>query len=307
MRDHPDMVDDADSTTSDGSRREMLPTLGHVMTINAGAPVCRTCAVQYAPGSAPEVCIICDDERQWVPVDGQQWTTLGELADEEHRVEVREIEPGLTGLGVTPTLGIGQRACLVQTSAGNVLWDCIGFIDDAAVDAVRSRGGIAVIAASHPHFYGAMVEWSRAFDAPLLLPAADRAWVVRDDTEVRWWDDEIDPVPGVHLVQCGGHFDGSAVLVWDAGADGRGVALVGDTTTVVADRNVSFMRSYPNLIPLPAQTVVDVAARVTRYPFDRIYGGWWDRVIATGGRKAVTRSRDRYLRWLQTDAPVHDG
>jgi len=272
------------------------------MTIDDAAPVCRTCAVQYPPGPVPSACIICEDERQWVPAGGQQWTTLGDLAAEGHTVEVRELEPGLTGLATTPSLGIGQRACLIQTPDGNLLWDCIGFIDTAAVTAVAKRGGLAGIAVSHPHFYGAMVEWSHAFEnAPLFLPSADRDWVVRDDTEIRWWSDEIEPLPGLHLVQCGGHFDGSAVLVWDAGADGRGAAFVGDTATVVKDRNVSFMRSYPNLIPLPATTVEQVASRVTLHPFDRVYGGWWGSVIDGGGHAAVERSLARYVRWSTVD------
>ena len=56
------------------------------------------------------------------------------------------------------------------------------------------------------------------------------------------------------------------------------------------------MRSYPNLIPLPAATVDHVAARVTRYPFARIYGGWWDAVV-DGGPDVVERSAQRYTRW----------
>ncbi|MBW3603699.1 MAG: hypothetical protein KY460_02115, partial [Actinobacteria bacterium] len=217
-----------------------------IMVVEERAPVCRTCAVQYPPGRPPAVCMICADERQWVPAGGQRWTSIAALRAEGHRIEVRELAPGVTGIGVTPDLGIGQRACLVQTDAGNILWDCVGLIDEAGVEAVAERGGITAIAVSHPHFHGAMVEWSHAFDdAALLLPTADRSWVLRDDTRIRWWDDEIEPLPGVHLVQCGGHFDGSAVLVVDVAADGRGAVFVGDTATVVKDRHVSFMRSYP--------------------------------------------------------------
>ncbi len=261
------------------------------------APVCRTCAVQYPPGSAPSTCTICTDERQWVPSDGQHWTTLGRLRTEGHRTDVRDLEPVITGIGVTPTLGIGQRACLVRTAEGNVLWDCVGYIDDAGVAAVAQRGGLTAIAASHPHFYGAMVEWSKAFDnAPLYLPSADRAWLMRADTAIRWWDGEIEPLPGTHLIQCGGHFDGSAVLVVDAAAGGSGAVLVGDTATVVRDHHVSFMRSYPNLIPLPVETVRNVAHRLTRYPFARIYGGWWDTAI-DGDHDLIERSVQRYVRW----------
>ena len=269
------------------------------MAFDVDAPVCRTCAVQQPPGAVPPRCAICDDERQWVPVGGQRWTSLAELRAEGHRSDIRDLEPCMTGIGVTPKLGIGQRALLVQTDAGNVLWDCVGYLDDDAIAAVELRGGLSAIAVSHPHFHGAMVEWSHAFDdAPLLLPTADREWVLRDDTTIEWWEDEVSPLPGIHLVRCGGHFDGSAVLFVEQAAEGRGAVLVGDTATVVADRNVSFMRSYPNLLPLPAATVIQVAERVTRYPFARVYGGWWNAVI-DADTGVIRRSAERYVRWVQ--------
>ena len=223
-----------------------------------------------------------------------------------HRIELRELEPGLTGVGVTPSLGIGQRALLVRTPKGNVLWDCVGYIDDAAVAAIRAQGGVSGIAFSHPHFYGAMVEWSHAFDgAPIYIPLADREWVQREDPAIVTWRGTRELLPGVTLVQCGGHFEGSAALHWADGAERRGALLVGDTITVVPDvRFVSFMRSYPNLIPLPADEVRRIVDRVRQYRFDRIYGGWWDRVVSAGGIAAVERSADRYMRWLgSAEAP----
>ena len=46
------------------------------------------------------------------------------------------------------------------------------------------------------------------------------------------------------------------MLHWAGGADGRGALLSGDIVQVVPDRRyVSFMYSYPNLIPLPAAAV----------------------------------------------------
>ena len=124
---------------------------------------------------------------------------------------------------------------------------------------------------------------------------------MRPDPAVRYWKGTIEPVPGLTLVQTGGHFEGSAVLHWAAGADGRGALLTGDSITVVADRQfVSFMRSYPNVIPLPAQEVQRIAASVAPYPFERVYGGWWDRVIERDGKVAVERSVERYLRWISS-------
>jgi hypothetical protein len=268
------------------------------------AYVCVTCAVQHAPTDGPPArCAICDDERQYVRQGGQAWTTLDELA-REHRVELREIDRDIWGVGVSPSLGIGQRALLVRTPQGNVLWDCIGFIDDDAVRAIRVMGGVAAIAVSHPHFYGAIVEWSRAFGASIYLPSADREHVQYPDDRIVWWKGRRELVPGVTVVQCGGHFDGSAVLHWYAGAEGRGALLVGDTITVVPDvRFVSFMRSYPNHIPLPADAVRRIVERVRPLAFTRIYGGWWDRVVREEGHAAVARSAERYLRWIGASAP----
>jgi glyoxylase-like metal-dependent hydrolase (beta-lactamase superfamily II) len=267
--------------------------------------VCRTCGVQQTDTAAPPAeCAICTDERQYVPPHGQRWATLEELQREGRRLEVRDLESGLTGIGAEPTIGIGQRALLVQTPAGNFLWDCLGFIDEAGVAAVRERGGLHGIAMSHPHFYGVCVEWSHAFgNPPIYIPEADRRWVMRPDPAVEYWDGIVSPSAGIELIQCGGHFEGSAVLHWPAGAQGRGALLTGDTITVVADRRfVSFMRSYPNDIPLPASTVRAIVATVDAYRFDRVYGGWWDRVIERDGPAAIRRSADRYIRWLEGGA-----
>ncbi|TMD04897.1 MAG: hydrolase [Chloroflexi bacterium] len=264
--------------------------------------VCRTCGVQQAPTAAPPAaCAICQDERQYVPPQGQRWATLAELGAEGRHIEVRDLEPGLTGIGGDPPIGIGQRALLVQTPAGNFLWDCLGFIDEKGVAAVKERGGLHGIAFSHPHFYGVCVEWSQAFGgAPIYIPRADGEWVMRPDPAVTYWEGTLAPLPGLTLVQSGGHFEGSAVLHWAGGANGQGALLTGDTITVVADRRfVSFMRSYPNEIPLSPADVQRIASSVRPYQFDRIYGGWWDRVVESDGQGAIERSADRYVRWVE--------
>jgi hypothetical protein len=262
--------------------------------------ICKTCGVQYGPTDAPPAhCVICEDERQYVGWQGQQWTTLDEMRAAGYKNDVREIEPGLHGIGTRPHFGIGQRALLVQTAQGNVLWDCQSFLDDETVAAVRALGGIDAISASHPHFYGIINEWSRAFGATIVLPAADAAWITCPDPEIELYDGARELLPGVTLVQTGGHFDGSAVLHWAAGADGRGALLTGDTIMVVQDRRyVTFMRSYPNQIPLPAPAVRGIVDAVRPYPFDHIYGGWWHTVVANDAKRAVERSAERYIRWI---------
>ncbi|TAK62483.1 MAG: MBL fold metallo-hydrolase [Dehalococcoidia bacterium] len=268
--------------------------------------ICKTCGVQHRPSpEPPDRCIICDDERQYVGWQGQEWTTLGEMRAQGYANELREHERGLSGIATRPHFAIGQRALLVQTSGGNLLWDCITYVDDETVARVRQLGGIQAIAASHPHFYGSMVEWSLAFGgAPVYVPEADAQWAVRRDSDVRYWSGSREVLPGLTLIQCGGHFEGSAVAHWPDGAEGRGVLLTGDTIAVAQDRRyVTFMRSYPNYIPLPVPAIEGIVNAVAGYRFDRIYGGWWTSVVSDGAYEAVRRSAERYVRWIDASSP----
>jgi len=258
--------------------------------------ICATCAVQYPDTAEPPVhCPICEDERQYVGWDGQRWTTLDELR-RDHRAEIREEAPGLVGIGCEPSFAIGQRALLVRAPGGNVLWDCISLLDDEMGAYVESAGGLLAIAISHPHYYSSMVEWSRAFDAPAVLHAADREWVMRPDDAIDFWDGETRELSeGLTLLRLGGHFAGGTVLHWAA----ERALLSGDIVQVVQDRRwVSFMYSYPNLIPLPASEIRRIVDALEPYEFERIYGAWWGRVVAHDGKGAVTRSAERYLRAL---------
>jgi hypothetical protein len=260
--------------------------------------ICATCGAQYTPSAAPPAeCAICADERQYVGPDGQEWTTPAELRATQ-RADIRTEEPRLTGIGSTPGFAIGERALLLETDEGNLLWDCLAPFDDEVVEAVRARGGIDAIAISHPHYYTTMVDWSRAFDAPIRLPAADREWVTRPDAAIEFWDGgRLDLFGGLTLLRLGGHFAGGTVLHWPAGAEGRGALLAGDIVQVVADRRwVSFMRSYPNLIPLPAAKVEAMVAALEPWEFDRIYGAWFGRVVDADAHDAVRRSAARYVR-----------
>ncbi len=262
--------------------------------------ICKTCGVQHAESDVPpEHCPICEDERQYVGWGGQQWTTLDELRAEGRRNTLGELEPGLLYLATKPPVAIGQRALIAQTPAGNVMWDCVTLIDDESVDALRARGGLSAIAISHPHFYATMVEWSAAFgDCPIYIHAADREWVQYPVPAVQLWEGTTREIlPGITLVNTGGHFEGSQALHWAAGQGGRGALLTGDTVTVVMDRRyVSFMYSYPNLIPLPPSRVQEIASALEPFAFERIYGAWWGRVVTSDGSGVVRRSADRYVR-----------
>jgi hypothetical protein len=183
------------------------------------------------------------------------------------------------------------------------LWDCVSLLDDATVEAVRSRGGVSAIAVSHPHTVGSLVEWSHALDhAPIYWHADNRDWVMRPDPAYQFWDgDTHGLLDGLTLVRCGGHFPGSDVLHWSQGAQGRGALLTGDTMQLAQDsRYVSFMYSYPNMIPLNARAVERIVQTVEPFEFDRLYGGWWDYVISADAKSAVKRSAERYIKAISS-------
>jgi hypothetical protein len=263
--------------------------------------ICTACGTQYPDSAAPPTqCAICEEERQYVPEAGQGWTTREELA-QSHSLKTRNYEPGVTGIGSQPSFAIGQRALLLRTEAGNILWDCVAPLNDAAVKAIESLGGIDAIAISHPHFYTTMVDWARAFTARIHLHAADKAWIMRDDPAIQLWEGEtLELWAGVTLLRCGGHFEGGTVLHWAGGAGGRGIVCSGDILAVTTDRKwLSFMRSYPNFIPLSASAVARIGQALMPFSFERIYGHYFDRVIATDAKSVLQKSIARYVAALE--------
>ncbi len=147
--------------------------------------ICTACGMQYPESAQPPAqCVICEEERQYVPARGQGWTTLAALA-QSHMNSFHEYDTGLIGIGAG--FAIGQRALLVRTEGGNVLWDCVGTLDAATVSMIKGLGGLKAIAISHPHFYTTMVEWAHAFNCPVHLNAADKDWIMRNDPAVKLW------------------------------------------------------------------------------------------------------------------------
>jgi hypothetical protein len=259
--------------------------------------ICVTCGLQYSTSeSPPDGCRICLDERQYVGFNGQHWTTIDALA-ETHENHFDLEESGLVSIETRPTFAIGQRALLVHHPAGNVLWDCLSLVDQPTIDRVADLGGLSAIAISHPHYYGACVDWSHAFGGvPIYVNDADARWVCRPDPVVNFWAGETFPISdGLALVRCGGHFEGGTILHWTGGAEGRGALLVGDVVAVCMDRTtVSVMRSYPNLIPVNASTITRIEGLLAPLVYDRIYGAFAGRRIDRDGRAAVKQSFERY-------------
>ncbi|WP_020143297.1 hydrolase [Terracoccus sp. 273MFTsu3.1] len=265
--------------------------------------ICATCAVETDDlTEPPDACAVCEDERQWVPEQGQRWTTVGQLRKAGTRIRVEVVEDDLWGLRAEPEVGIGQQTMVVRVPEGVLLFDCVGYIDDAAVELVLSLGPTLAVAASHPHMYGVQTEWARALGGvPVLVAAPDAEWVRRRDPLVELYDEQRQVAPGLTLHRVGGHFRGQAVVEWTAGAEGRGVLLAGDAVFPNPDRrSMSFMRSYPNRIPLSGNIVQRVAGRLETLHFDRLYNNFGT-VVPSGAKAMLRRSADRHAAWTRGD------
>ena len=118
------------------------------------AYICVTCGVQFAASEAPPPSL--PDLRGRAAVRRLERPAVDdapEMVAKGTGTCSRDEDAGLHRISDRAEFGIGQQALLVQTPAGNVLWDCISLVDDETVAAVRARGGIPAIAISHPHFY----------------------------------------------------------------------------------------------------------------------------------------------------------
>ena len=265
--------------------------------------ICSTCGTSFPDTSSPpRECPICEDERQYVPAAGQLWTTPEKLGS-SHVNAWRQLETDLFEIHTHPRFAIGQRALLLRTPQKNILWDCVTLLDKATEALILQLGGLDAIAISHPHYYTCMQDWAHRFDCPVYLHAADSEWIMRPDPSLHLWQGEtLEIAQGITLLRLGGHFPGGAVLHWANGAEGRGAILSGDIVQVAPDvSRVSFLWSYPNMMPLSANTVRRIADTLASRKYDRIYGAFPGRQVMSDAGSAVARSAGRYIELLSRD------
>lgn len=257
--------------------------------------ICTACGTQYLEDSnTRKTCPICDDERQSVPDTGQQWTNLNMLA-EKHSVIVKKLNEQLYELKTAPSFAIGQRALLVITPGGNILWDCIALLNEPVISFIRSQGGLQAIAFSHPHYYTTMNEWAAEFDCPIYIHQKDQEWVFNKGKHVQLWSgDEMELWNGIRILNIGGHFPGSSILHVPF-LSPEGTLLCGDTFYISPGRkHMAVMYSYPNRIPLPLQEIERIKQRMQQIPFDTIHGFYDYQNVYTNAKSLLEQSLNRY-------------
>ena len=265
------------------------------LKISIDLPLCRACGTQYDSTNLT-ACRIDDDPRQFVPPTGQIFTKLGALHSDPQNYHLTftqdEADSKVWSIRVEPNVGIGQRALLIKTPHGNILWDLVCYLDDPAVDKINELGGLSCIIISHPHFYTTWKDWSRTFNnVPVYVAEADREWLNRshEDTALTFLTEPHTTIlPGVTAIICGGHFPGSTALHTSPPNTSDPSLFHADTihtipnalTPDVASPNkhgrghtsYTFMWSIPNAIPLSPDQILQIWRRLKGYEIEATYG-----------------------------------
>lgn len=234
--------------------------------------LCTTCGTYYPHDAVPALCTICNEERQYIPDGGQRWTTTEEL-HHKHSMKVTRLRENLYELEVNPTFAIGQRALLVLSEQGNILWDCVPLLDEPTIAFIQAHGGLRAIAFSHPHYYSNMNDWADVFQCPVYIHQHDAEHIVQQGLRIhRWQGDELALWDDMKLLLIGGHFAGSSILHVPF-LSPEGSILCGDTLFLSpSKKHFSVQRSYPNKIPLPMHEMLRISERLEALAFDAFYG-----------------------------------
>ena len=258
--------------------------------------ICETCGTQYREEvEVIGLCAICNDDRQYIGDNGQRWTDLGELK-KNHHVRISQVNERLYALKMEPAFALGQRAFLVLSPNGNVLWDCIPLLDDATIDFINSKGGLKAIVFSHPHYYSTMNEWAAAFDCPIYIHEGDRAFIFYRSNAVRLWEGDQQLLwDDMGIVHVGGHFPGSSLLQVGT-LSSKGGILCGDSFYLSkSKRHIAIMYSYPNQILLTKKEFAEVHRKITGLSFDSLYGAFDWQNLEGNAHDVFAASMQRYL------------
>lgn len=225
--------------------------------------------IRNLPRNTSEL-ILPNAARQFVPPTGQNFTTLSALKSSTSPKYTNKHKPldaddRFISIWTEPKFGIGQRAILIKTPAGNVLWDCITLLNDETVEWINNKGGLKAVVISHPHYYTTHLEWAKTFNCPVYISKEDEEWLCRKSAsqsagQVFVETEDVDIFKtGVKAVKLGGHFPGSLVCLHD------GRLLIADTLLMTPAgmgnwkdkprpkgmNSFAFMWSIPNVRHIP--------------------------------------------------------
>lgn len=252
--------------------------------------VCTNCGFWQRHFAPPRGCPVCEDVRHTPPEAGYEFLTPSDVTV-QFRTSWEQITPGLWMCSTVPKLGIGPVGWLVEHPAGNLAWECAGWLDDAALDFIAERGGVRWAAASHPHAYGALWRLQERFAPEVLVQVNDLAWTTA--FAVTWpYDDAVELAPGLSIHHTGGHFAGHAV----AFASQQRLVLAGDAFKLHWNEGelvgLSCHKAFNRNIPLTYAELRRYREVLAALPFAQVCTSFDHAVV---DRQAVLRMLDVQL------------
>ncbi|WP_228242611.1 hypothetical protein [Porphyrobacter sp. GA68] len=171
---------------------------------------CANCGFWQQHFSPPD-CPVCSDVRNDLPEDGWRFLPERDVAA-THWGSFREVADNLWAFTTTPHLGLGGTGWLIVTQAGNIAFEAAPHYSPDMLDKIADLGGIAWLAASHPHGYGALFQLQREFAPPVVAIHKDDLAYTKAFRVTAPFDDTLELAPGYTLHHVGGHYAGQAAL-----------------------------------------------------------------------------------------------
>ena len=210
---------------------------------------CSNCGHWQRYFAVPPDCPVCSDVRNDLPENGWDFVTPAQLAP-RLAYHWREAIPGVWEFWSTPRFGLDSHGWLLTYPDGNVAFECAPFYDAAQLAQIEALGGVRVLAASHPHGYGALWQLQDRFAPEVLIQKDDLPWT-KAMRVTRPYDSQYEIRPGLTLHHTGGHYEGHAIL-YDSE---RRAVFAGDALKIDMDvggtaSGLSCHKAYHKQIPL---------------------------------------------------------
>ncbi len=172
---------------------------------------CANCGFWQLHFATPPDCPVCTDVRNDLPEDGWHFLPEEEVAT-THDGAVRQIAEDLWAFTTTPNLGLAGTGWLLIRPEGNVAFEAAPYYTPSMLAQVEALGGIAFLAASHAHGYGALFQLQRTFQPPVVAIQREDLGMTKAFRVTAPYDDVMELTRGATLHHVGGHYAGQAAL-----------------------------------------------------------------------------------------------
>ncbi len=252
--------------------------------------VCTNCGFWQRHFAPPPSCPVCLDFRHTPPPDGWEFWTADEATA---RIVTRWEEDGngIVTFRSEPSLGIGPSGYLIPLPSGNLLFENPAWYSDDALAAIRERGGVHWLAASHPHAYGALWRAQEQFSPEaVFINVADLAWTGAFRVNFPY-DGPQEIAPGATLVPVGGHFDGQSVLY----LRDRRLLFAGDMVKFHPGNGISTHKAFNRRVPMSHAEIRRYRQAIAPLDFAGVYTTFELSPARGGTTAAVLRLFDAQL------------